>query len=181
MILSSNKRHKSLPIQKKVWVWAGIGCILTTFLIVLIFGSGVWLGKHGGMKLVDRQFENLRSQIGRYWIQMSTDVEPVVFDIKFKNYKKILETRKRNLASGIGSYTKEDWVKAKLHHNDETLPVKIRLKGIGPGHWQHDNQWSFRLNVRNKNTFLGMVNFYIVNALGQNSANSESCPILRLL
>ena len=26
-----------------------------------------------------------------------------------------------------------------------------------------------------------MVNFYIVNALGQNLANSESCPILRLL
>ena len=27
----------------------------------------------------------------------------------------------------------------------------------------------------------GMVNFYIVNALGQNLANSESCTILRLL
>ena len=26
-----------------------------------------------------------------------------------------------------------------------------------------------------------MVNFYIVNVLGQNFANSESCPILRLL
>ena len=26
-----------------------------------------------------------------------------------------------------------------------------------------------------------IVNFYIVNALGQNLANSESCPILRLL
>ena len=26
-----------------------------------------------------------------------------------------------------------------------------------------------------------MANFYIVNALGQNLANSESCPILRLL
>jgi hypothetical protein len=26
-----------------------------------------------------------------------------------------------------------------------------------------------------------MVNLYIVNALGQNLANSESCPILRLL
>ena len=26
-----------------------------------------------------------------------------------------------------------------------------------------------------------MVNFYIVNALGQNLENSESCPILRLL
>jgi hypothetical protein len=26
-----------------------------------------------------------------------------------------------------------------------------------------------------------MVNFYIVHALGQNLANSESCPILRLL
>ena len=26
-----------------------------------------------------------------------------------------------------------------------------------------------------------MVNFYIVNALGQNLANSESCPILKLL
>ena len=25
-----------------------------------------------------------------------------------------------------------------------------------------------------------MVNFYIVNALGQNLANSETCPILRL-
>ena len=26
-----------------------------------------------------------------------------------------------------------------------------------------------------------MANFYIINALGQNLANSESCPILRLL
>jgi hypothetical protein len=26
-----------------------------------------------------------------------------------------------------------------------------------------------------------MVNFYNINALGQNLANSESCPILRLL
>ena len=39
-----------------------------------------------------------------------------------------------------------------------------------------------------ENTFLGMpkvrksmANFYIVNALGQNLANSKSCPILRLL
>ena len=39
-----------------------------------------------------------------------------------------------------------------------------------------------------ENTFLGMpkvrawsVNFYIANALGQNLANSESCPTLRLL
>ena len=28
---------------------------------------------------------------------------------------------------------------------------------------------------------MSMVNFYIINALGQNLANSESCPILRLL
>jgi hypothetical protein len=37
-----------------------------------------------------------------------------------------------------------------------------------------------RKNLFNHAKGKSMANFYIVNALGQNLANSESCPILRL-
>ena len=69
------------------------------------------------------------------------------------------------------------------------------MDGRNTRFYQLPVQWGMILNYNNatqthsifvkpqENTFQGksMVNFYIANALGQNLANSESCPILRLL
>ena len=68
---------------------------------------------------------------------------------------------------GTLNFDSLDW-EANLNLNNGTETHSIFVKKLRKYFFRH---------AKGKST----VNFYIVNALGQNLANSESCPILRLL
>ncbi|MDA1354394.1 MAG: CotH kinase family protein [bacterium] len=76
-------------------------------------------------------------------------------DISFKNLKKIEFKRAEALKKGVLLSSNDDYVNAKIRHNNHSHKVKIRLKGDWTDHLEGD-KWSFRVKVRGDNTLFGM-------------------------
>ena len=55
--------------------------------------------------------------------------EPLILDIKFKNYQKLQGKRNQAMKLGILYRDENDYVSARLSHKDKSYKVKIRLKG----------------------------------------------------
>lgn len=95
-------------------------------------------------------------------------IETLEINIKFKNYKKILEDRKRFFTYGISSYKygangiafNPREVKASIKYKGKIHKAKIRLKGLLIDHWDSIYRMSFRINLKD-GTIFGFKNFSI--------------------
>jgi len=88
----------------------------------------------------------------------------LLIHIKLEDLQTMKATRERNLAYGYGAYSEEDWVaativvdtKQRAIDHDKVVPVKIRIKGTSPDHWDDSKAWSFRINVKPGRTLFGL-------------------------
>lgn len=84
-------------------------------------------------------------------------------EIKDKHYDKILETRQKAFEQGFLITEEENWVKGELVQEDGTrLKIKLRLKGDLLDHLEGD-KWSFRVKVRDGESWNGMRTFSLQN------------------
>jgi len=74
-------------------------------------------------------------------------IEPFALITDTSDYLKIVKKRKLAFESGILQTSDNDWVKGFIINNDETMKVRIRLKGDWLDHLQGD-KWSFRIKMR---------------------------------
>jgi hypothetical protein len=85
--------------------------------------------------------------------------QTIYLDIKFKDYSKLSDKRNAALEQGFLIKEEGDEVPATLTLDNQPLDIRIRLKGD----WVRDHltgkKWSFRVNVRGENAFLGMDEF----------------------
>jgi len=90
------------------------------------------------------------------------DTDNLTIDINYKNVLKINKKRNEALKKGYLMTDRSDWVKGVASYKGEKYPLKIRLKGMLPNHWgQGDNLWSYKLNLKNDRTILGMKRFAV--------------------
>jgi hypothetical protein len=90
-------------------------------------------------------------------VERDEDLPILSIDIKFKNYKKLLEDRDSALLNGIGyNYRK---VKAEITFNNKKINSKIRLKGHLSDHWRSKHRMSFRVELKGDNSILGFKEF----------------------
>ena len=82
------------------------------------------------------------------------------FHLKFKDYERILAKREEAMHIGLLFTGKKDEVPATLEVDGRKMPVKMRLKGDWPDHFQTD-KWSFRVRMRKGTQFGGMRRFSI--------------------
>tara|TARA_B100000212_G_scaffold333321_1_gene302638 strand:+ start:2451 stop:5114 length:2664 start_codon:yes stop_codon:yes gene_type:complete len=102
------------------------------------------------------------------WIKgISTPVEKIFIDIKFKNYQKLERKRSEALKTGILITNQDDFVNATLRKSDKTLKAKIRLKGDFTDHLQH-KKWSFRVKIRDGLTLNNMNKFSLHDPVTRN-------------
>jgi len=92
---------------------------------------------------------------------MTTAPERLVFDVDHMDWQRIRYHREIALRDGINLPTGDDYVSARIRWRGESIPVRMRLKGVYSDHWAHDTKWSFRIKVKGDNTILGMKRFSI--------------------
>ena len=83
--------------------------------------------------------------------------ERLDLDVKFIDFKAILDDRERALKAGILSNPVS--VKADIRFRGQTYKAKIRLKGDLGSHWTSRHRMSFRVNIRRGKTILGFKKF----------------------
>jgi len=97
-------------------------------------------------------FRNVVSLIGNY-NEESISLKPVILDIKFKQFKKLEDSRAKALQDGM-IYHGHPSVKAKLQYLDNAYDVKVGLKGYFLDHIA-TKKWSLKVDFDDK-SFLGM-------------------------
>lgn len=92
-----------------------------------------------------------------FGVERKSELPVIYIDVKFKNFKKLLEDRDSTLAKGIGyNYRK---VNAEVTFNGEKIKSKIRLKGHLSDHWRSRHRMSFRVEIDEDNSILGFKEF----------------------
>ena len=87
------------------------------------------------------------------------EIKRLDLEIKFKNFKKILEDRERSIKNDIGIAFQE--VNGKISFEGKTISSKVRLKGDLKAHWRSVKRMSFRVSLKGDNTIFGFKRFSI--------------------
>jgi len=82
-------------------------------------------------------------------------VEHLDIDIPFENWQQIVNKRHQALEDGVLITSDDDFVTAELRTKEQKLPIKIRLKGDWTDHLEN-SKWSFRVQIKNNQTYMGM-------------------------
>lgn len=103
----------------------------------------------------------LSTVVSNYWNSRNTNPENISIEIKEKDLKKLEKNRAKALERGvIINELDGDYVPATLEYQHKKITVKLRLKGHMTDHLE-ENKWSFRIKVKDKNSFMGMKRFSI--------------------
>jgi hypothetical protein len=86
--------------------------------------------------------------------------ERITIDVKHEHFQKLAYKREVALATRILTASDDDFVPAKIRHQDKTVDVKIRLKGDWVDHLLGE-KWSYRIVVKGDHTLFGMKQFSI--------------------
>ena len=125
-----------------------------------MLGLGTFSGKRHVLRSYFREFswvsERLTSLPKAYLRDSS--VPTLIFDIKFKNLKKLHDKRATALAQGFLVKGPDDFVAARIRFGGKSHRVKIRLKGDLPDHYNTE-KWSLRVQVKRGGHILGMRRF----------------------
>ena len=102
--------------------------------------------------------------VSHYVRSLTAQPERIDIDIKHRHFARLAAKRDEALAAGQLLAGDDDWVPARIRHNDRVLKVDMRLKGDLPDHWEAADGWSYKVKVENGETFLGMRRFALQSA-----------------
>jgi hypothetical protein len=127
-----------------------------TLLVVLLLA---------GTNLLQVAVSDARRQITalfeRQRAVMSTAPERLVFDVGHVEWQRLRFNRETALRDNINLPTGDDYVPARIRWRGQTVPVRMRLKGVYSGHWSDERKWSFQVKVKGEHALLGMKAFSI--------------------
>jgi hypothetical protein len=108
-----------------------------------------------------------------HWLGLAESLPIIYLDIKQENYRALEYAAQHDTAIQEGRITgdtlrREIFVKANMRLNDETLPIKIRLKGDRRLHWENPDKWSFRIEIRGERSLFGMQTFSLQKPVTRN-------------
>ena len=129
--------------------------IYTIFLFLsfsLFFLFGTWSEKYDFNKRLTLFLNDVSETIANRIYSNFYDIDKLVIDMNYKNYQKILDTRKESLKSFRSSEDMHKWVPASLKHDNKDFKIQAKLKGVHEDHWKHPLKWSFKVKMdQNKN------------------------------
>jgi hypothetical protein len=94
-------------------------------------------------------------------------VPKIMIDVKFVDMEKLKAQRDRALAERTLIQGEDDYVSAKIRHDDRTSRVSLRLKGDFTDHLM-GKKWSLRIHVKGDDQIFGMRRFSIQNPVVRN-------------
>ena len=155
IIISSNKKlfFKSVSDFREKMMTYDHGFSSTKNLLGMSTFTSISYGSNFIIDIV----KNLPSNIYKS-IQLQTKgfpdrpiIETLEINIKFKNFKKILEDRKNFLVNMIALEPRD--VKATIFYNGKKYDANLRLKGDYRDHWDSVYRMSFRIDLKNGSIF----------------------------
>tara|TARA_X000000950_G_C13892328_1_gene651382 strand:+ start:1312 stop:2919 length:1608 start_codon:yes stop_codon:yes gene_type:complete len=120
-----------------------------TFLILLIiFFLGILTERFQIDNKVNIFFKNIYDKTSRSLYSFFTSNELNIY-LEPKEYKKIIEIRKKSLEQTKLTKDLEKWSSGKILYEDITRKIQVRLKGVFPDHWSDSEQWSLKVKISN--------------------------------
>ena len=95
------------------------------------------------------------------------DFPTINIDIKQKKYRQLEFISRADQRDGSG-LRREHKVSGLMRLDQEAVPVKLRLKGDRLLHWSRPDRWSFRVEVKNDKSLMGMRRFSLHRAVARN-------------
>ena len=147
----------------RIWNWRKEG--FTIFFLTLLFSSFIagfitnGLGFQIGLKSTFNWLTESPTKI--YYKILTKPPEKIYIDIKFANLQKIRFKREQSLEQGVLFTEDADFVPAQLRYRKQVIPVKLRLKGDSPEHWNDEKKWSYRIHIKGNHTLFGLTRFSI--------------------
>ncbi len=130
-------------------------------LIVACFAGSYFASRILQTKGYSGLWDFTKTVSSNYRNGMGANPEKISIEIKNKDYKFLEKNRERALERNvIINNIDGDYVPATFEYQGKKLKVKLRLKGHMTDHLQ-DNKWSFRVKVKDKDSFMGMKRFSI--------------------
>ncbi len=128
--------------------------------VLLVFIAGVFLGQRGLWLLLTDSLSDVvsRLQTGR----ISDDLPTLMIDMPFDNYTVLLNQRAEALETAVFISTESDFLTADIRLDDQTIPIRLRLRQGTAVHLGDDDKWNFDIRTRNDQLLLGMQRFYLI-------------------
>ena len=157
--------------ESSVWMrffaWFGIVqfCLIAILAMVLLYSlNQINYQKPGFTAAIFDVVEKTVEGAGQYrfsplrMLGYNPDFPVLNLEVKQKNFRKLEHAVEADKVINEG-VRREVKVKANLRIDDSVFPVKIRIKGDREIHWAQSDRWSYRVQVRGKNTIFGMKKF----------------------
>ena len=133
---------------------------LFLIFLILVLAAGLYLADRF---IKTKQYDGLADFIPSL-IRNATDTAPaddtLYISMSDSAFAKIKSIREKALRTGIIINPEDPWVKGKIAYRDDTLKVKMRLKGKMTDHVKGD-KWSFRIKTKKNKLLFGMHRFSI--------------------
>ncbi|MDH4318339.1 MAG: CotH kinase family protein [Desulfobulbaceae bacterium] len=159
--IGSPKRNRRSRLAVPLLIFLVLILGITSLIITLPGPKEIerWTADHGLILRIfyenpAQYFRSIAHHVisGRF---STPDLPILALDVKFKNWQKIVDKRNIALRDGKLQATDDDYVKAQIRIGDQTVKIKMRLKGDWSDHFDSD-KWSFRIKVQGKESILGM-------------------------
>jgi len=165
------KKSKKLSVVKRIKRINKINFLKfigILFLLVIVSLSSIYYGiylhdtgRAGGLKVIVLNFSEQLKAFGQgtvYFVKgLFKKPENIHINISFNNYQKLVDDRQSTL-EGDRQY---EYVPATIDYNNESIEVRLRLKGDRKIHIEDPDEWSFRIEVKGDETLFGMKEFSI--------------------
>jgi len=140
----------------------GLQLLLAFGLGTIVAGSGgLWYVKSGKAWLATLTAPlHAEAQKTIEEVTVTNDLPILYFDIGFAEFQTLAAQREEALQKGVLMQDDDDWMRAQIRFQGETISVRLRLKGDWPDHLE-EKKWSFRVKTRNDATLLGMRSFSV--------------------
>lgn len=142
-------------------------------------------------ELLSREFltmaDNFLGISYRYLKANSSKSDELRINLNFRNFEKISNIRTKAIRDGILTRTEDDKVNGYMTYKGVNYPIRMRLKGDWTDHLIGE-KWSFRIQVKQNNVFIGMKEFSLQHPRTRNYINEfiiheflkyEKLPYLR--
>ena len=141
--------------KKKITVFIILVFSLLIYSGFLIFVGGFLQSKGFHYKILKPALLSPQTTLTNYYRSIIIDIDHIHIDIKHKDFMKLEHTRQLAIQSGTLRGISNEYVNAKIRHLNETVPVKLRLRGSTAHQHQEPDKWSMRIKVKGDATLFG--------------------------
>ncbi len=154
-----SKKSNQLVTPIRLWLIA----------LLFAFAAGAVLGERGLGQTISGAWSDALSRLNPGGDD--DNLPRLRIDMPFENYTVLLAQRDEALATAVFLAAESDFLTADIRLDDQTIPIRLRLRQGTAVHLGEDDKWNFDIRTRNNQQLLGMSRFYLIDPADNNWLN----------